>query len=400
MPAFRLLRPVLRLMTGSSAARSETTPLPHDEPAVRTGDPLADRLLLVGNGTCVGWGVATHQLALPGALSRALTARLDASVDVDFVGGSIMGVEDAEAWVGDRARRGYRAALVVIGATDAIALVTPTQWRQSLGRLLDRLDADLPPAAPLFVTTLPGIDLGGTAMGQAATRIVTGRASGLDAITRDLVARIDRAVLLDDAGCAYRPASTVSAADDYRAHGERLAAAMEDTLRASPRQPVTSLRPPTRWAAAGLARASAESADALAAMMRSACEEFAVHGACLTILDGENAWIAASALAAPSWLPRHLTYCDTTATNADVLIVSDSRKDERFRDNPLNRDFLTRFYAGHPIRDLGGDRIGAVCLVDTRPRAMSSLDVDRLRTLARRVEVHLHALERTLAFVP
>ena len=47
---------------------------PVDEPVSHAPGLDPDRVLLIGNGLAVGWGVLIHDLALPGFLSRALSA--------------------------------------------------------------------------------------------------------------------------------------------------------------------------------------------------------------------------------------------------------------------------------------------------------------------------------------
>ena len=41
-----------------------------------------------------------------------------------------------------------------------------------------------------------------------------------------------------------------------------------------------------------------------------------------------------------------------------------------------------RFYAGYPVESPDGVRIGALCVLDSRPRDPASVDVDLLRDLA------------------
>ncbi|HEY4152116.1 MAG TPA: hypothetical protein VGM38_02225, partial [Pseudolysinimonas sp.] len=82
--------------------RMRTQVQPNDVPAVRSGDPLADRILLIGNGPSHGWGVVTHQLALTGQLADAVAARTGRACDADLIGAESMNVRSALAWVGDR----------------------------------------------------------------------------------------------------------------------------------------------------------------------------------------------------------------------------------------------------------------------------------------------------------
>jgi len=61
----------LRAWYAFKQLRLRTQPRPTDVPAIRSGDPAADRILVVGNGPSQGWGVLTQQLALTGQLAES-----------------------------------------------------------------------------------------------------------------------------------------------------------------------------------------------------------------------------------------------------------------------------------------------------------------------------------------
>ncbi|GAB6986756.1 hypothetical protein JCM10369A_32810 [Nocardioides pyridinolyticus] len=71
-------------------------------------------------------------------------------------------------------------------------------------------------------------------------------------------------------------------------------------------------------------------------------------------------------------------------------MVSDARTDSRFAANPLvTGDPNIRFYAGQPLAAPTGERLGAICLVDDRPRDLTDDQIDLLRLLADWVEREL-----------
>jgi GAF domain-containing protein len=56
-----------------------------------------------------------------------------------------------------------------------------------------------------------------------------------------------------------------------------------------------------------------------------------------------------------------------------------------------------RFYAGYPIEAPNGQRVGALCIVDTKPRRFSRKEAELLRELALRVQTLLWDGEASLA---
>ena len=64
--------------------------------------------------------------------------------------------------------------------------------------------------------------------------------------------------------------------------------------------------------------------------------------------------------------------------------------DDRFSDNPLvTGDPGIRFYAGAPLVDAEGFALGALCVIDRRPRAPSPTQMAQLRDIAARVSAAL-----------
>ena len=74
MALYEFLRPLTRIAYALKLGESASLPKPRDEPSVLSDDSAADRVLLIGNAPCHGWGVVSHQLALTGQLSRMLRA--------------------------------------------------------------------------------------------------------------------------------------------------------------------------------------------------------------------------------------------------------------------------------------------------------------------------------------
>jgi GAF domain-containing protein len=119
------------------------------------------------------------------------------------------------------------------------------------------------------------------------------------------------------------------------------------------------------------------------------CEEarhyFEVPICTLTLLDKATQRIKAAQGLEPGETPREAAFCNYTILSNEVFVVEDASADERFRDNPFvtGAPFL-RFYAGAPLIFLKDIRLGALCLIDTKPRSFSRGDKAELQLYADR----------------
>lgn len=86
--------------------------------------------------------------------------------------------------------------------------------------------------------------------------------------------------------------------------------------------------------------------------------------------------------------PRPTSFCAHTMQLDRPMVVPDARLDPRFDDNPLVTGAPhIRFYAGAPLISVEGAPLGALCVIDTKPRpeGLTALQEDGLNVLARAV---------------
>ncbi|SHM77692.1 PAS domain S-box-containing protein [Cyclobacterium lianum] len=85
--------------------------------------------------------------------------------------------------------------------------------------------------------------------------------------------------------------------------------------------------------------------------------------------------------------PIDQSFCRYAAKSGrEIFIVPDAREDQRFKDNPLvKNDPHIVFYAGVPLYAANGQALGALCVIDRKPRVLDDKQVTSLKALADQV---------------
>ncbi len=134
--------------------------------------------------------------------------------------------------------------------------------------------------------------------------------------------------------------------------------------------------------------------DELARLAAFACD---APTALITLVDDKRQWFKARVNFELAETARDVALCAHTILGTDVLIVPDALRDERFAHNPLVvGEPHIRFYAGMPLVMPNGHCLGAIDVIDTKPRDLDHRQVDALRSLAHQVVAQLE-LRRVLA---
>ena len=108
--------------------------------------------------------------------------------------------------------------------------------------------------------------------------------------------------------------------------------------------------------------------------------------AVVTFLDRNRQWCKARVGGAAGETAREHSFCAHTILTDAVLVVEDARRDPRFSDNPhVMADGGPRFYAGAPLIDAEGMALGAICVVDAKPRRLTPERGRALQALARQI---------------
>lgn len=116
---------------------------------------------------------------------------------------------------------------------------------------------------------------------------------------------------------------------------------------------------------------------------RLAKELFGVETAAITLIDHERQWFKSKIGLESQETLRSDAFCDVTIREPKNFTVADASVDARFHNNPLvTGDPNIRFYAGYPLETSSGERIGALCIFDPKPRKFTEAEEVQLRDLA------------------
>jgi len=123
---------------------------------------------------------------------------------------------------------------------------------------------------------------------------------------------------------------------------------------------------------------------------RIAAAAFNAPIALVTLIDRERQWYKAHHGFDFSETSRDMGFCSHAILESEPLVVADALQDDRFADNPVVvGDPHVRFYAGIPLHAADGARVGAFCIVDSKPRTLTAAQVRMLKDTARLVEEEL-----------
>ncbi len=106
----------------------------------------------------------------------------------------------------------------------------------------------------------------------------------------------------------------------------------------------------------------------------------------ISLIDDKRQWFMSNHGLAAKETPKKYAFCAHAIHYPDdVLIVQDSRTDERFMGNPLLEDPGVIFYAGVPLKTKNGYALGTLCVIDNKPKLLSKSQIKSLRALSNQV---------------
>jgi PAS domain S-box-containing protein len=108
--------------------------------------------------------------------------------------------------------------------------------------------------------------------------------------------------------------------------------------------------------------------------------------ALITFLDHDTEYLKVRKGITATSLPRELSFCIHSIQQNDLILVPDTKKDERFANSPLvTSEPGIRFYAGMPLTTHDGHNLGTLCVYDFETRTLSGHQQMVLKILANQV---------------
>jgi hypothetical protein len=116
---------------------ADALPRPTDAPRVHVAGPDPDRILVVGGGIAVGFGVLSHELGIVGHLSRQVSSVTRRGVEADIIADSDFRMHEVAERVGEVNLGAYDAVVLLLGVTDSIRHTSARSWSRSLSAVLE-----------------------------------------------------------------------------------------------------------------------------------------------------------------------------------------------------------------------------------------------------------------------
>lgn len=121
--------------------------------------------------------------------------------------------------------------------------------------------------------------------------------------------------------------------------------------------------------------------DQLAKLASSICE---TPIALISFIDTDRQWFKSAVGMEITELPRHLSACNQTLVQDDVYEIPDAYQNHCPYGEFMKGEGL-RFYTGVPIRTREGHNIGALCVIDYKPRTLLKVQLKNLKIISKQI---------------
>lgn len=127
--------------------------------------------------------------------------------------------------------------------------------------------------------------------------------------------------------------------------------------------------------------------DSITQLIADICE---TPIATVTLIDKNREWFKSAYGLSERQNDREIAFCAQAILTNDVFIIADTLEDPHFCNNPMVIGAPhVRFYAGAPLVSPDGHALGTLAVKDHKPRVLTALQIQALKTLADQVMVQL-----------
>lgn len=126
-----------------------------------------------------------------------------------------------------------------------------------------------------------------------------------------------------------------------------------------------------------------EDFEDLIKLVAQICDNPTVH---ISLVGIRRKWLKDNAGIDIKEVSHDFTFCLQALNEKDLLIITDTTKDERFQNIPVVTGTpKIRFYAGMPLISAHGHKLGTLCLIDYVPKTLTKEQSTAMRTVARQI---------------
>jgi hypothetical protein len=384
-----LLAPIAHLWIVNSASSWRSLPRPVESPFAAASGVDPHRLLLIGSGMAVGYGVLSHDLALAGHLARDISARTGRGVDIDVRAASELTVPAAAAQLSTLDLARYDGIVLTLGGLEILGLMPPAVWRQQLDALLDAVAAR-GASAPIVYVVGTGRMPDYLRMPGLIARAVSRHGPLIEAESVAACNGRDRAVFVPfepRAGDAVRYANR----ETYEEWAALIAPIIARDLSLPATETELTVDDDARVAEVDRLRILHSPSDpAPDRLVATARHLFGVEAAAVTVVHRDTVRLWSSDGFGPAQIdvPREHTLCDLTIRRAGHTVVEDLAATAGAWSTTPKSEWV-RFYAGYPIESPQGFRVGTFMIASASARSFTAADGALLRDFALRVQALL-----------
>lgn len=121
---------------------------------------------------------------------------------------------------------------------------------------------------------------------------------------------------------------------------------------------------------------------------------FRVDMAAVSLVDSDRQWFKSAVGLPVCETKRNISFCTWVVADNQHLLVNDTFKDQRFKENPLVLGVpFIRFYSGVPLYSMRGLLLGTLCILHSKPRQMTADEITTQHLLAKQAEALIEKFE-------